>query len=284
MNRFWYPLILIFLLLAGCSLAPTETAIPPTPALTPTEISIPATLELGSTMVSDMDGMTLVYVPAGEFTMGSDSSGRSDEEPQHQVDLNDFWIDQTEVTNIMYAKCVAEGACTEPTDKESRTRSSYYGNPEFDNYPVIYVEWVMAKAYCEWVDRRLPTEAEWEKAARGDDARVYPWGNESPHENLLNYNANVGDTTEVGIYPNGKSMYGALDMAGNVYEWVNSVDQPYPYDAEDGREDLDSKGGRGLRGGSWNDSDDVVRSANRYRFGPTGYSLDIIGFRCASSP
>jgi formylglycine-generating enzyme required for sulfatase activity len=204
--------------------------------------------------------------------------------PIQKVSLDAFWIDQTEVTNDMYAKCVADGACEEPTKKRSRTHSDYYDNPEFGNYPVIYVEWVMAKAYCEWVDRRLPTEAEWEKAARGDDGRVYPWGDESPNENLLNYNANIGDTTGVGTYPNGKSIYGALDMAGNVYEWVSSVDQPYPYNAEDGREDLDSTRGRGLRGASWNDSEKVVYSANRYFFGPTGYSLDILGFRCSRSP
>lgn len=282
MNRFWCPITLIFLLLAGCSLATTETAIPPTPTLAPTEISIPTTLELGSTIVSDRDGMTLVYVPAGEFIMGSEV--RDDEMPIHKVSLDAFWIDQTEVTNAMYAKCVADGACEEPTDKKSRTHSDYYDNPEFGNYPVIYVEWIMANAYCEWAERRLPTEAEWEKAARGDDGRIYPWGDESPNENLLNYNGNVGDTTEVGIYPNGESIYGALDMAGNVYEWVNSIYQPYPYDAKDGREDLESKRGRVYRGGTWKDSDDVARSANRADFGPTGYSLDIIGFRCSKSP
>jgi formylglycine-generating enzyme required for sulfatase activity len=283
MNLFRHSLILIFLFLVSCSLAPNETTIPSTPTLAPTEITIPqtSTFDIGSTMVSDRDGMKLVFVPAGEFIMGSET--RDDEMPIHKVSLDAFWIDQTEVTNAMYAKCVADGACEEPTSKESRTHSDYYDNPEFDNYPVIYVEWNMAKAYCEWVDRRLPTEAEWEKAARGDDGRTYPWGSESPNENLLNYAANIGDTTEVGRYSNGKSVYGTLDMAGNVYEWVGSLYQPYPYNAEDGREDLDSKRGRVYRGGSWNDSDDVVRSANRADFGPTGYSLDIIGFRCARS-
>jgi formylglycine-generating enzyme required for sulfatase activity len=283
MNLFRYSLILIFLLLVSCSLAPAETTIPSTPTLAPTEITVTqtSTLDIGSTMVSDRDGMKLVFVPAGEFIMGSEV--RDDEMPVHKVGLDAFWIDQTEVTNVMYAKCVADGACEEPTSKKSRTHSDYYDNPEFENYPVIYVEWNMAKAYCEWADRRLPTEAEWEKAARGDDGRTYPWGNESPNENLLNFAENIGDTTEVGAYPNGGSVYGALDMAGNVWEWVGSLYQPYPYDPEDGREELDTKRGIVYRGGSWLASDDVTRSANRADFGPTGYSLNDIGFRCAAS-
>ena len=122
-------------------------------------------LGIGST-ITGKDGMTLLYVPAGEFTMGSDR-GRPDEKPVHKVILDAFWIDQTEVTNKMYALCVDAAVCEEPTDTSSSTHSSYYGNAEYDNYPVIYVDWNMAKTYCEWADRRLPTEAEWEKVARG---------------------------------------------------------------------------------------------------------------------
>jgi serine/threonine-protein kinase len=234
-------------------------------------------------MTSENDGMTMVFVPEGEFTMGSNNSGQSDERPEHQVNLDAFWIDQTEVTNAMYEKCVSDGDCQEPNNTSSYTHSSYYGNPEFDNFPVIYVDWNQANAYCSWAGRRLPTEAEWEKAARGEDAFTHPWGNDLPNNNLLNFNAAIGDTTEVGAYPNGASPYGALDMAGNVWEWVSSLYQSYPYDANDGRENLSDSGSRPLRGGAWNDVDNDVRSADRFRFVPTN-TVNNLGFRCARSP
>jgi formylglycine-generating enzyme required for sulfatase activity/uncharacterized caspase-like protein len=220
--------------------SPTKTAIPPTP-----------TLGIGSTKTGN-DGMTLLYVPAGNFTMGSDS-GSSSEKPTHSVHLDAFWIDTTEVTNAMYAKCVRDKVCNAPSQIRSAKRDSYYGNPDFDNYPVIYVSWDDATDYCSWAGRRLPTEAEWEKAARGDDARDYPWGNSAPNEKILNDNGIVGDTTEVGNYPKGSSPYGALDMAGNVSEWVVDwyrelyyTDQP-----ESNPPGPDQGSARVLRGGSW---------------------------------
>ena len=236
---------------------------------------------IGSTMVSGKDGATLVYVPAGEFTMGSDSN--SDEQPIHKVTLDAFWIDQTEVTNAMYSLCVKDGGCNPPSSILSWTRDSYYDNSEFDNYPVIYVDWNMAKTYCEWADRRLPTEAEWEKAARSIDGNIYPWGSDAPNNRLLNYNSAVGDTTEVGAYPDGVSIYGALDMAGNVWEWVSSLYKAYPYDPADGRENLTSSDARVLRGGTWRDIEDNVRSANRFRDDPTA-TFNYVGFRCSRSP
>lgn len=248
--------------------SPTETSIPPT-----------AVLGIGSTIISEKDGMTLVYVPAGEFTMGSDE-GEDNEKPAHTVDLDAFWIDQTEVTNAMYAKCVQDRDCNEPVPADSYTRDSYYGNSDFDNYPVIYVSWFAAQDYCSWADRRLPTEAEWEKAARGTDAFIYPWGNDSPSDSLLNYNSAVGDTTEVGKYPNGIGPYGALDMAGNVLEWASSLYQPYPYSSTDGREDSSATGERVIRGGSWYCTPDCVRSAYREIAGPSA-SYVHLGFRCA---
>jgi eukaryotic-like serine/threonine-protein kinase len=256
--------------------------------------------------------MTLLYVPAGEFTMGSDAddalaecqkfssdcqrSRYTNEEPPHSVNIDDFWIDQTEVTNRMYAFCVEAGVCQEPMSTGSNTHSRYYGNAEFDNYPVIYVNWSMAKTYCEWVDRRLPTEAEWEKAARGENASVYPWG-DTFDGSLVNFcdtncssaltnksfNDGFADVAPVGSYPSGKSVYGALDMAGNVWEWVSSLYKPYPYEATDGRENLDSSDTRVLRGGSWHHFDYLVRSADRDGLGPT-YSLNFVGFRCSRSP
>ena len=120
--------------------------------------------------------MTMIYIPAGDFTMGREN-GTPKEKPVHQVYLDYFWIDQTGVTNAMYAKCVSDGICKEPSKKKSYTHDSYYGNSNFNNYPVIYVDWNMAKTYCEWRGHRLPTEAEWEKSALGPNGNTYPWGN-----------------------------------------------------------------------------------------------------------
>ena len=236
---------------------------------------------IGSTITSDKDGMTMVFVPQGEFTMGSDVN--SNEKPIHKITLASYWIDQTEVTNAMYAKCVSAGACEELSDKSSFTHPNYYGNPEFDNYPVIQINWNMAKTYCEWRGDRLPTEAQWEKAARGTDARTYPWGNNSPTADLLNFNQNVGDIMQVGKYPSGVSPYGVYDMAGNVWECVSSLYKPYPYIFNDGREDLSISDSRVLRGGSWNSDDSKVRSANRYYLTPDFTYYYYIGFRCARS-
>ena len=280
MKRFSYPLTLIFLLLASCSLVlPGPTT--PTPAASPPTFS--PTPGIGSNMPSEKDNMTLLYVPTGEFAMGSEN-GEADEKPVHTVYLDAFWIDQTEVTNGQYAACVSANECVPPSYTGSRTRSSYYGNSEFDNFPVIYVDWNQAKAYCSWAGRRLPTEAEWEKAARGTDGNTYPWGNDVPNRNLLNYNSNVGDTTAVGNYQNGAIPYGAYDMAGNVMEWVNDVYSETYYQGSPSSNPLgpDASSGavRVLRGGSWYDLD--VRSANRYRDAPV-FPADHYGFRCASS-
>ncbi|NLI41381.1 MAG: SUMF1/EgtB/PvdO family nonheme iron enzyme, partial [Caldisericales bacterium] len=167
----------------------------------------------------EKDEMLMVYVPAGEFEMG-DEDGALDEQPVHTVYLDEYWIDQTEVTNGQYERCVAADSCTVPKSSYSSTRDSYYGNRSYADYPVIYVDWNQADAYCKWAGGRLPTEAEWEKASRGTDGRDYPWG-DSIDENHANYDGNIGDTSEVGRYPKGASPYGALDMAGNVWEWVS---------------------------------------------------------------
>jgi formylglycine-generating enzyme required for sulfatase activity len=237
---------------------------------------------IGSTQVSPIDNMVQVYVPAGSFQMGSDS-GNSDEKPVHTVTLDAFWVDQTEVTNKMYALCVGAGECPPPSSTKSYTLDSYYGNAQYDNYPVIYVSWNNAKAYCEWAGRRLPTEAEWEKAARGTDGRIYPWGDAAPESTMLNFN--VGDTTEVGKYPNGASPYGALDMAGNVWEWVNDWygESYYSNSPSENPQGPDSGQFRALRGGSWNYYDRLVRAASRDWFAPDDFNNNF-GFRCARSP
>jgi len=231
------------------------------------------------------DGATLMYVPAGEYSMGSDNT-EADEAPFHTVFLDAFWIDKTEVTVRMYSLCVDVGTCKEPTNKKSFSRPVYYGNVEFENYPVIYVDWNMAKTYCEWAGRRLPSEAEWEKVARGTMANEYPWGDAAPSADLLNYDRNMGDTTDVEKYPDGKSIYGALDMAGNVWEWVNDwYDEAY-YQSSDSVNPLgpgpETSRYRVLRGGSWTDGSKVFRSSNRFKNYPDTSNYDI-GFRCALS-
>lgn len=265
--------------------ATSQTIMTLTSQPSPTQTSgVPTqSLGIGSTTTSEKDGMVLVYVPAGEFTMGSED-GEDDEKPVHTVYLDTFWIDQTEVTNKMYALCVDAGICQQPDDKQSYSRSSYYGNREFDNYPVIHVNHTMAKTFCEWAGRRLPTEAEWEKAARGDDARTYPWGNEAPNDTLLNYDKVIGDTTEVGRYPNGASPYGALDMAGNVSEWVADIYSDTYYAGSPGSNPLGFAIGLDyvMRGGDFFDRDSSVRSSGRLMWVVT-FAEDFVGFRCAES-
>jgi eukaryotic-like serine/threonine-protein kinase len=236
------------------------------------------------------DGAILIYVPEGDFLMGSlntDSRSQVDEKPQHLVTLDAFWIDLTEVTNKQYAACVEAGACKPPFKSSSTTRESYYGNPEFDAFPVIYMNWEDANAYCSWVGRGLPTEAQWEKAARGTDGRIYPWGNNEPNIDLLNFNENVGDTTKPGNYEAGKSFYGAYDMAGNVWEWVNDRYSQIYYQKSPILNPLGPDAGetRVLRGGAYDTQIQWNRAAERSQGIPPKYYYVYIGFRCAlSSP
>jgi formylglycine-generating enzyme required for sulfatase activity len=258
------------------------------------------------TRVSKVDGMEMVFVPAGSFPMGSTASDENafqNEIPQHEVILDGFWIDRTEVTNRMYASCVDAGACELPwaygyVQYRSITREDYFINAEFQDYPVIYISWYAAQAYCEWASRRLPTEAEWEKAARGTDTRLYPWGNKLVAGDLLNFadtntdfnwsyhiiNDGFEDTSPVGNYPLGASPYGALDMAGNVWEW-NADWYGRDYYQESPRENPPGPAAgthRVIRGGSWRDSNWGTRIAHRSRLSPD-QALGYIGFRCALS-
>ena len=222
----------------------------------------------------------MVYVPEGSFTMGS-KNGRPDESPVHTVTLDTFWIDQTEVTNARYALCVQTGRCQAPLFDRSNSHSSYYGNSYYADFPVIYVNWDQANAYCVWAEARLPSEAEWEKAAKGTDGRTYPWGT-GIDKSHTNYNQEIGDTTKVGSYASGASPYGALDMAGNVFEWVNDWYSPYGPDNVSNPHGPATGDKRVMRGGSWNNNDADVRTTIRYR-AAASVSYDYLGFRCARS-
>jgi serine/threonine-protein kinase len=288
------PLILVCLLssmILACGLSARSAPVIETDGARP-QVAMstqPAASALSETRVADKDGMTLLYVPAGNFTMGSTieqavrecEQTQSDcreilfksETPPHTVDLPAYWIDQTEVSNTMYALCVQSGNCQPPSD------TAFYGNAKYANHPVVFVSWNDANAYCEWSGRRLPTEAEWEKAARGTDERTYPWGNNLPTCTLANLYGCVNGTSPVGSYSAGASPYGALDMAGNVWEWTASPHEAYPGNT-DGF--FGGKGYRVIRGGSG--SDGGVRVAHRNdNYGP-GYGGNLyLGFRCVRS-
>lgn len=258
----------------------TETLIAAnTPGFTKTPTPVP-------NKITDEKGVPMVLVSAGEFIMGSEN-GEDDEKPVHTVDLDAFYIDQYEVTNALYKTCVDEGVCElQSQTTNSNTRPSYYGNSEFDNYPVIWVDWNMAKLFCEWREARLPTEAEWEKAARGTEGRIYPWGEEI-NTFFANYNSSGGDTTPVGSYESGRSVYDAYDLAGNVWEWVADwYDSEYydilPENVKNPRGPLASVQDKVLRGGSFKFNGNYLRTSKRYPENPNMSSNDV-GFRCARS-
>jgi len=221
-------------------------------------------------------------VPEGNFSMGS-NNGDADEKPIHSVYLDAFYIDKFEVTNALYQACVNAGTCKAPIHADSFTRSSYYGNSLYDNYPVIYVDWNMANTYCTWREASLPTEAQWEKAARGTDERTYPWGRGVDCQKA-NYQGCVNGTSEVGTYEGGKSFYGVYDMAGNVWEWVADWYSEAYYRSSPPFNPLGIDLGRArvLRGGSWSRDPYNIRTSNRLNYAPTYTNFDA-GFRCASS-
>lgn len=324
------------------TLTPSQTAIY-TPTLVPSPTHLPTNtpkpiptitatqqLVVGSTQKSVKDGMSLVYVPEGEFLMGSvEGEGEEGEYPQQTIYLDAYWIDQTEVTNAMFAefidktkyKTTAEKLGFSYCDFEDGTSlpvpgaNWYYpwgpgstaiilyelpsSISTIMNYPVVNVSWSDAKAYCEWAGRRLPTEAEWEKAARGTNGQIFPWGNEQPAGNLLNtsdisfnvdYDSDktINDgykySAPVGSYPNGISPYGAFDMAGNVAEWVADWFEIsyYSQNVNINPQGPISGSSRGVRGGSWTNFYQSNRAASRYGIIPT-YPFNYLGFRCAIS-
>jgi formylglycine-generating enzyme required for sulfatase activity len=260
----------------------------------------------------------MVYVPAGEFIMGSTDAEidsalalcyehsrgcdtfryprLGNEQPQHTVYLDAFYIDKAEVTNAQYRKCVEAEVCSLPHYTDRPNDYDEYNDPKLAEHPVVDVDWTQANVYCQWSGKRLPTEAEWEKAARGTDGWVYPWGNtfdgsrvnfcDKTCPDMFN-DASVDDgytyTAPVGNYTAGASPYGALDMAGNVGEWVADWYDPGYYSQSPGRNPTGPDSGiyKVLRGGSWNEALAGVRCA--YRLGgrgPDHWNRDV-GFRCA---
>ncbi|MEW5872094.1 MAG: SUMF1/EgtB/PvdO family nonheme iron enzyme [Chloroflexota bacterium] len=270
-------------LFAGQKLLIPATALPDGAMPATSTPPVPA----GTIRVSPADGMEMVHVPAGVFWMGSaeaDLMANDDEKPRRAIYLDAFWIDRTEVTNGMYQRCALAGSCQAPANTSSATHLFYYGKAAFDDYPVIFVSWQNAQEYCSWARRRLPTEAEWEKAARGLDAREFPWGEQLPSNRLANYASQVGDTTPVGSYPMGASPYGTLDMSGNVAEWVAdgyserfytiaTVINPFSQELAELRV---------LRGGSWFSNQQYIRAAFRLGNYPEVLAQGN-GFRCAIS-
>jgi formylglycine-generating enzyme required for sulfatase activity len=235
----------------------------------------------------------MVHIPAGEFLMGSDT-GPSDERPSHWVSLSTFEIDRFPISNAQFASFLnavgptnAAGAtlfdADDPDARIHRWGDRWTADVGFEDHPVVEVSWMGAHDFCAWAGKRLPTEAEWEKAARGTDGRRYPWGNEPPDATRARFAAGWNETAPVGSFPRGASPYDVLDLSGNVWEWVSSAYRPYPYQANDGREELAAGLVRGTRGGSHDAKADEItttqRGRNLSRAPRSGHHN--IGFRCA---
>jgi len=281
----WLASLIAFLaFVSGCGGAAPASA-PPVKAPVPTP-----GYGLNDTWTRPADGMTMVYVPGGEFRMGTTWSL---DDHVHTVVLDSFWIDLTEVTNDHYGRCVAAGACSAPT-------TCAWGEPTYEDsakadHPVICVTWQAARAYCEWSGGRLPTEAEWEYAARGPDSGIYPWGDQfdgtrlnscdvsCPHDDrkVTDYDDGQAQTAPVGSYLSGASWCGALDMVGNVWEWVADWHASYPLTQQTNPSGPESGSERLIRGGSWFDNDEYgfLRADNRHPFDPRADNY-LTGFRC----
>lgn len=246
----------------------------------------------GDTWTRPTDGMVMVYVPEGTLRWGSDA-GQDGTQARHTVRLDGFWIDRTEVTNAQYALCVEAGGCDPPLSVDSYTRKSYYGNSTYAGYPMLGVSWSDADRYCVWAGGRLPTEAEWEHAARGEEGYTYPWGDTFDGTRLNYCDANCpldwrdrehdggyADTAPVGSYESGASWVGALDLAGNVWEWVGDryADEYAPAFQMN---PIRPRAGelRVLRGGGWHCRRGRFRAADRVALNPTDHG-NALGLRC----
>jgi len=212
----------------------------------------------------------------------------------HPVVLDAFWIDRTEVTNGQYQRCVEEKACSPPSDDSSFTRETYFSDPAYSDYPVIWITRDQAVTYCSWAGGRLPTEAEWEYAARGPDNLTFPWGEEFEPSRVnycdascaygvvdASYDDGYPETAPVGSFPTGVSWNGAMDMAGNVREWVADWFSYYSHDAQENPRGPDEGQSHIPKGGCWLDTPDDLRSSNRGENTPD-YTRHKVGFRCVT--
>ena len=356
MKRFPLTTIVLAIILTACGVATPAPTLPPTDTATVTATNIPPTATLrpaplptltptpsiGSEIRFGPNNEFVVFVPAGEFLMGS-NTGRANAAPEHTVYLDSFWIDKFEVTNLHYRRCVDAGGCTPPNKKalpapqnqvssvDSRSQDSpallmarVWDDSHYFEYPVVNVTWEQADAYCKWAGGRLPTEAEWEKAARGTDARPYPWGTTEPyiifrslkdgsvrlsvpnppkvygHGTVyikgdtnylidffqLNFNNQVGLTTEVRKYIDGASPYGALDMAGNVWEYVSDWYDKTFYANSPSKNPTGPETGllHIVRGGSWWSDNTTIHTYDRVNTTANGVGIFTVGFRCAFNP
>jgi len=249
----------------GGTIAPTSTAT----EVRATSTSIPPTPR----PVVAVEAVTIA-IPAGEFTMGSDVE---DERPPHTVFVDAFEIDKLEVTNQEFERFVQEAGYVTDAEKAGDTSWRYYAKDK-PQHPVVKVSWNDAVAFCQWAGKRLPTEAEWEKAARGTDARTYPWGNQWDASRANAKEAGNRETTAVGSFPAGASPYGVMDMAGNVSEWTTDWFKAYP--GGDFYSPYFGEKYRVIRGGGWFSDQNLVRTTERSASSMT-LANDDVGFRCA---
>ncbi len=291
MRWMFYMCMALMVLLAACtpsstptSTGPSVTSVPVTsapvtapPTAAPTTVPLDLTgppMQVGSSYLY-FDGTLLVAVPGGPFIMGHGGS----DDPEHTVTLSDFWIYSTKVTNREFQQCVAMGKCTPPDLQDNLGYSDF----ERQSDPVVGVTWAQGEAYCEYANGQLPTEAQWEKAARGPDGYIYPWGNGLPAANLLNFNNNIGSTSNVINYPPGKSYYDALDMEGNVYEWVYDWYDPLYYHSGPAQDPLGPTAGvggqRSVRSAGYRSNGDQIQASARFHRLPRDHARDL-GFRC----
>jgi formylglycine-generating enzyme required for sulfatase activity len=266
--------------------SPSSTSPPPTITFTPTASPTPTETPTPTpypTQWADPFGVEMVLIPEGAFQVGTDHREPWDllARPARVVSIDTFYIDKYEVSNAQYAHCVLQGGCETPSLYGSKLRHTYYDDPQYADFPVVYVSWFDAQAYCSWRGGRLPAEVEWEKAARGDDGHPYPWGLDQPDCQRANFwptGACEGDTIAVQSHSAGASPYGVYNLSGNVAEWVRDWFQAYPGGDPRASKEF-GQDYRVIRGGAYFDGPNNIRATVRKGLSPKT-SQSYVGFRC----